>query len=168
MNFVKKLSLFILLFFSYVFPEQDQFKIQLLKSGCCYQETKISYHISDARIGYICAVKLPFSQYALHSLFIIPEFRNQGYGTKLLKYTCDYLQQKGAKKIFIQPGPFDLIQDHYENISDHNERAEKLQKLVNLYKRVGFKFTNKAISKIAWLICKIGNIDEDPKYLMNK
>jgi GNAT superfamily N-acetyltransferase len=165
MNFNKKISLTILLTCAITFPQHKDFKAELSK-GWFYNETKISYVVDNSKVGSIYAVHLPRSNYILHTFFIAPQCRNQGYGTELLIYALNYLKQKDANKIFIQAGPFEIINDQCQNIAKGNERNKKLQQLVNLYKKVGFKLAPVSISKIAWLIYKVGGIDEDSKYLM--
>jgi GNAT superfamily N-acetyltransferase len=119
-------------------------------------------------IGFISFTKVPLLKlYAIHSFYIYPPYRNRGHGKKLLVYTCDHVKKLGAQRIYIQPGPFEIVDGVCEKIVDETHRI-KIQKLITLYKNAGFTFVNRFISRCAAIIYPILGISENAQYLMVK
>jgi len=120
------------------------------------------YHEAE-KIGYLYYVKIPLVFYCIvYNFYITPTYRNKGYGTQLLAYTCDYLKSYGASKVYIQPGPFEP-EGLKRASSDYDI---KLQRLVALYKKNQFVLANKMLQSLAFLGYKCIGIDENYRYLM--
>ena len=58
------------------------------------------------------------SWYAIYSLYVYPQFRQQGYGTLLVKQICRILCKKKATYVYIQPGPFELQDEEAVGVGD--------------------------------------------------
>jgi GNAT superfamily N-acetyltransferase len=145
-----------------------RFEIRQLCSGLIENVTEIDCFLGDQKIGFICYTKILVAYfYVIHSFYIKPEDRNKGYGGKLLAYTCNHLRSLGAKKIYIQPGPFEEVNGVMHNIYDES-RASRIKRLIALYKRCRFQRVNKLISCGAQIVYKILGIDEDANYLLVK
>ncbi len=148
--------------------EKDYFTTQLITSGVITRKAEISYYIDKKKVGFVSYIKIPLCKYyIIYSFYIYPQYRHKGYGKKLFEYACNQLSSVGASRIYIQPGPFEIVNDCIENINDAS-RTEKLQKLIKLYKKFGFAFVNTSKSLFVSIIYKIIGIDENPKYLMVK
>ena len=147
---------------------QNSFKHQQIDSGLMHNKTKIKYYMGNEKIGYIFYTKIPLTPfYALHNLYIYPSHRNKGYGKQLLNYVCDHLKLRGAQKVFIQPGPFEIDQDGCIDTSLVS-RELKLRQLITFYKKSQFIFVNKGLSHFAHLLYTCMHIDENADYLMVK
>jgi GNAT superfamily N-acetyltransferase len=127
---------------------------------------KIVILVDETPVGFINYAQLnsSFGWYALYELFIHPEYRSNGYAKELIKHTCDTLVKSGARKIFIQPGPFEL--GDQGQIIEIEDRAERLKNLVRLYSGSGFAPASKWLRVIAVPMYKIAGIPENPDYLM--
>lgn len=159
---MKKIFLLLFLFFS-SFPSQENFLIA--KDGG-WAGGGINCQIDNDVVGHIEFMKASSSSYILHSFYVYPNYRGKGYGKKILLYMCNLLKERGARTIYIQPGPFEMTDDGQPSISDPDIFKVKLQRLVKLYKGVGFGFVNKLTSTCAAILYKIIGIDEDAFYLM--
>jgi len=139
-----------------------QFKHTIKYSAWLWQEVKISYTIDAQEIGFIYYIQLPFYCYILYDFYIFPNYRKKGYGTALLAYICNFLQQRGSHSIFVQPGPFELG----EKLPKNNHYYAKLGQLVSLYAQFGFERISHFSAQVASLFYWLLNIDENPHYLM--
>lgn len=160
------LHLFFLIFGYFPLVCQEKFHFKHSESNVIMHETIIESAIENKTIGFIYFVHFPFSIYVLHTFFIYPEWREKGYGTKLLAFATCYLKKLGARFIFIQPGPFDIKNGEFENIKNGKARDVKIKKLINLYTSVGFKKVNRFISTLSKFIYYCAKIEENPDHLM--
>lgn len=142
------------------------FKVEEQSSYGCVTDACINYEIDNTTVGFVSYTKVAGVVGVIHSLFIYPQFRNKGNATKLLDYTCNVLKEQGAYVMFIQPGPFDLTKQGFQNIAAGDERTIKLQKLVKLYTAVGFKPVHKCVAGCVRLAYYLGGLHEDARYLM--
>lgn len=165
MTRVLKLLLSLILLFSLPCFSQTSFKIDRLKSGIFNNRTKISLTIHGKTIGFASFTKIPFfSYYALHSLYVYPQYRNKGFGSKIMTYTENYLQSMKAQRIYIQPGPFEINRD----ISNNNSYNTKTKQLVKLYRKLGYKLCHRITQFFARVVYRCMGIDENADYLMVK
>jgi GNAT superfamily N-acetyltransferase len=121
---------------------------------------------NNIRIGTLTYAKLPFLKwYILYDFYVRKDFRNKGYGTLLMETVLKKLLLKGARKIFVQPGPFELT---YDNLNlDEQKKEERLNKLIKFYARNGFfVINNTVITKGLALLYKVFGIQEDPQFIM--
>ncbi len=166
------ISLFLILISlsSHLYTSSDNccFEHRQVSADSAQHEVQIKYFVNKQHVGSISFAKVPFiNAYALHSLYVYPEYRNKGYGTQLLNHACDYLKSIDAENIYIQPGPFEVDEDgHLDRSLD--SRESKLQRLVALYTKNQFHFTPKWATPIIWLLYKAMRIDENAEYLMVK
>jgi len=152
---------------SFAMERMEHFEIQLLDSGLMSNETRICLYDDAQEIGFISYMKVPFlNRYVIHTFFVYPDMRNRGYGTKLLSYTCDRLENSGASVIYIQPGPFEMIDGRLQDVQ--LSREVKIKKLVMLYHRCGFVSADKITQLCAYVLYQCMGIDEDSKYLLYK
>lgn len=98
----------------------------------------IRCRIENVTIGCIGCDKSSKDSYILHSLYVEPEYRHKGLGRELLLKAYWYLKEKGASKMYIQPGPFELQDEVIVPISDKQEYNDKMQKLIALFASIGF------------------------------
>lgn len=137
------------------------------ESHYLYKSCLVSYKLKKRTIGRIRILQLPMSIYVLYDFFVFPKFRNKGYGTKIITFALKYIKKTTCRaRILIQPGPFDMINGKLTAIQTGEERAKRLQLLLKLYQRVGFKTAPKAISGCMFVFYKLAGIDEDSNYLM--
>lgn len=169
---LKKHLILILFISNYLYlvcmEDNITFKTQIIESNCLSEDIKINLRNDNQTIGFVYYTSLLFKIYIVHSYFVFPKFRNQGYGKKLLSYALSVLKDEGARLIFIQPGPFEIKNNRFENLPRGSEREVSIKKLVKLYKSKGFNLAPKIISWGACPIYKLAGIDEDSQYLMIK
>ncbi len=158
--------LFFLCIFTLSFTQAPDFQHKVLKDMFYDTTTEITCYHHNKTVGYLQTTQLPFSMYVIHSFFVYPEYRNQGYGTKLLNYTCAHLHQRKARSLFIQPGPFEYSNDTFERITDPSERKAKMEQLIKLYTRAGFHTVSRPIASLVAIAYKCCGIPEDARYLM--
>ena len=103
--------------------------------------------------------------YVFYSLYIYTEHRNNGYGEFFLNHSCDYIKSLGAKKIYIQPGSFEIVDNRICKPDDETKKNND-KKLLRFYKRCGFKIAGKAARKIASMVYSLMKIDENADFLM--
>lgn len=124
---------------------------------------KIVLVIDEQKIGFVnyAQISSMVGWYALYELYVYPEYRNQGFAKQLLSHACETLFAHGAKKIFIQPGPFEF-DAHVEEM----EYAQRTQQLIKLYEEVGFVPASAWLRMLIMPYYKIAGISENPQYLM--
>lgn len=145
--------------------ETSYYKRVDLSSGLFSNEIQLQYFNDGYSIGFLSYTKVPvFSIYILHSLIVYPEFRNRGYGRKLLEYALFDLKKAGASRVYIQPGPFEISG---KELSE-SEHDQKIKSLVKFYASFGFEFVYKLTSIIMRIAYFFAGIDENPNYLMVK
>lgn len=150
---------------SYTFTDHS-FKKEIIDSGFFTNEVQIQYFVQSKNVGFVGYTKFPLVKfYVIHSLYIQPQHRNQGYGRNLLQHACQALQQLGATQIYIQPGPFEISESYMPNAE---AKHRNIQKLVRFYESEGFKLVNWFTSFMANILYKIIGIDENSSYLMVK
>lgn len=128
---------------------------------------KISFVLDNNEMGFLSYLKLPLVRwYILYDFYIEPKIRSQGYGKHLLEMTLGEVLNTGASKIFIQPGPFELVNNKFVALKA-NEHTMRMQRLIKLYGLYNFELVNsKYLSKILALVYSCFGIDEDPHFLM--
>ncbi len=162
-----RIPIFMALCCSFSLFSGERFEVHVLDSGTLSNETKVHLYDDMKEIGYLSYTKIPLlNRYIIHSFYIYPATRNRGYGKKLLVYACDRLKDRRAHMVYIQPGPFEMIDGHLQNVQVFRE--EKIKKLVSLYKGCGFAPVNSITQMFAYIFYTCIGIDEDPKYLLYK
>lgn len=142
------------------------FAHEIIDSGIFTNVTDISYSISQKEIGSISYTKMPLlNYYVIHSFYIKPEFRNHGHGHELILYLFNYLKAMGATRVYIQPGPFEMGPNFSFSQKAYEENT---QKLIKLYKSVGFDFVGKISSNLAYILYYFMSLKENSNYLMVK
>ena len=170
-NFLFTLGLFFLMSLPIrVLPYHDDYKhTNQSRSNWLLTESEITYYVAGERVGYINYIKVPLAPvYVLYSFYIYPLYRNKGLGKRLFAYVCDYLHGIGARRIYIQPGPFELDEGNEQIDITAPDRELKLKRLIRFYKNNDFVFVNKALSFFASFLYKCIGISENPQYLMVK
>lgn len=162
----KHLFLFTLFLFLGTTFCQERFEQKVISSEYFNNETEIRYYKDNTLIGFISYTKVPLLKfYAVHSFFIRPQYRNRGYGKRLLLYTCNHLKKIGAKRIYVQPGPFEITNGRARNITDETRDA-KIERLLKLYKYTDFTHVANITSACAYILYRMLGIDENPRCLM--
>lgn len=130
-------------------------------------DVTISLHTNKTCVGFVSYRKIPLtSWYALHSLYVYPEFRRKGHGTALIKHACASLKNLKATRVYIQPGPFEL--EHKQQLNTPLSYKKKIDELVRLYKKSAFEPAHSITSGIAALYYFLSGIPEQSRYLMVK
>lgn len=141
---------------------------QINRSNWLFEKTKVICHNNDSEAGEIWYAKIPFlSTYILYNFYVHPSQRKQGIGNALLEYVCNCLQKK-ASIIFIQPGPFEKENVLEKALSSETVRQERVEQLVSLYTRVGFKPAHWSLIYCCRALYYIIGLREDANYLMCK
>lgn len=96
-----------------------------------------------------------------------PDFRCRGYGGALVKHLCSF-EKNGGKRIYIQPGPFELTDNGLYKEIDISSYEVNIQKLIVFYKKFGFNPVSNISSLCAKVLYGIVCIDENANYLMVK
>ena len=143
-----------------------RFETTIKSSNLFYSDSRMTYIHEGIQVGFIHITQLPFGYSVIHSLYIHPHYRNQGYGKALGMQALDLLKKKGGNKIFVQPGPFELTKSERQTIENHQIYESRLQQLIIAYKRAGLTFSNSSISRLAAILYKILGINENAHYLM--
>jgi GNAT superfamily N-acetyltransferase len=149
-----------------LFSQSFSFSEQIINKNSFAEDVKIELAVDSELVGYLGYTRLPLSYYIIHSFYIYPQFRAQGYGKKLLVYGCDVLKNCKPRKIFIQPGPFELVDGQMIDINGEEEQIA-LAKLVRLYGSVGFEPVSTWTVGVAFMLYKVLWIDEYAEYLMS-
>ncbi len=167
MNNIKHFFFFLSFFWCNLYSHET-FQYTTVDSGALSNETQITCFEDNSKIGFVSYTKVPCSYfYVIHSFYVYPEYRCQGYGEKLLKQACEHVKALHASRIYIQPGPFEIINGYTKNIHGQ-DRKKRMQSLVKLYSKCDFTGVDLITMTLACLAYKIMNIDEDTDYLMVK
>lgn len=127
----------------------------------------VNLYNEDKRIGFVSYTKMPIVPfYIIHSLYVHPQYRGQGYGKKLLLYVCDVIKKQDARRAYIQPGPFEIVNGCTVDVGALYK--QKIQQFIELYKKCGFKSVSYPMTLLADMIYKIMDIQQDAQYLMVK
>lgn len=165
---MKIMVIILFLFLTAQIFSKDSFKTDFIGRGKRKKPFKITYFHDDVPVGFLFVYKIPCSgSYVFYSVYVYPEHRNNGYGQACLNNACDYMKGFGAKRVYIQPGPFEIV-DGRICFPDDETKKNNMEKLVRFYKRCGFKIAGKAIRKIAFIAYKVMKIDECSDFLMVK
>ena len=144
------------------------FQYETVDSGMLSNENKITLFDDTQKIGFVSYTKIPCSSFfVIHSLYVYPQHRNQGFGRKLLLHACDTLHDLDAYKIYIQPGPFEIIHGRGKNIVGL-DRQERIKKLCHLYQKCGFAPADFLTKRFAGLLYLMIKIDENSDHLRVK
>jgi GNAT superfamily N-acetyltransferase len=142
--------------------------IHIKKSHNYAHEINIGLYDDNKHIGCMSYTKpffLPI--YVIHSLYVYPQYRRKGYGRALLLYGLDVIEKQGAWLAYIQPGPFEMMDDN-EVKKDSTLYQQKIKDLIAFYKKCGFHSVGSVVSKIAGVFYRIIGIEENARYLMVK
>jgi GNAT superfamily N-acetyltransferase len=121
----------------------------------------------ETKLGFVYFRKIPLVPwYAIHSLYVHPQFRKQGYGTLLIKHACAALKALGTTRAYVQPGPFELEDE--KPVSVGTEYVPRMKSLVSFYQKLGFQKTSTTMSALARCFYFIARIHEDANFLMVK
>lgn len=125
--------------------------------------------LSDGKkIGFLCYVKLPLvNWYVLFNFFTIQNQRHKGYGRMVLNHVLELLKEAGATKIFIQPGPYEIVEGKQVVLIDATQRELRIAQLISYYETSKFRLIkNSFIEYLLNWIYKILAIPENPHFLM--
>lgn len=126
--------------------------------------TKAASYLYNEEIGHLYYERLPLSIFVIHTFFIKPIHRNKGHGTRLLEMACNEIKNKGARMIFIQPGPFEQVDQEFRAVT--RDKLKKIELLIKLYTKVGFKSAPRVLRYFAAYVYKLVGLQEDAHYLM--
>lgn len=131
-----------------------------------YNATTIFCRLGDTSQPIACCAysKIAPRWYALHTLYVHPNYRNQSIATALLAHTCQLLKHKGATAIFLQPGAFEVGNTQLSETTRHT----RLPLLLNLYAKAGFKPASWLMIRCALALYQALGIPEDAHFLMVK
>src|SRR5437879_3630524 len=102
------------------------------------QDIDIYMYENNQQIGFVSYRKIPLIPfYIIHNLYVYPQFRKKGYGKQLLQYVCSVVQQQGATRAYIQPGPFEIVNGRTKKDGDLYE--QNMQFLIQFYQKYGFQ-----------------------------
>lgn len=145
------------------------FKHEIVSTATFTNETRISCYAKHNLIGFISYTKIPLlPYYAIHSFYVYRHYRKQGYGEALLAYACKTIKHNGGKRIYIQPGPFEIQNNTLVAIDDPILCEQQLQNLLKFYQKRGFEYVYTCTALSAHLLYKLMGIDENAQYLMVK
>ena len=57
--------------------------------------------LRDRQIGFIAVEKADAALYYIERLAVLPKYRHQGYGQKLMQFAFEYIRANGGKKVSI-------------------------------------------------------------------
>ncbi len=126
-----------------------------------FQNIKVRYQVHKKIRGSGCFQEILPGTYIIYNFYIQPEDRNQGYGQDLLKYMCDQAQKRGASRIFVQPGPFEL-----DRVLLNQDKEELLEKLLVFYEKESFQRASGFLKSVAGAFYSLIKINEDAHYLL--
>jgi GNAT superfamily N-acetyltransferase len=131
-------------------------------------EVEITCHAHGEEVGVVFYSKIPLrKEYVVHTLYVHPQYREQGHGTAMLSYVSDHLKAIGAKCAYIQPGPFEMGV-RGEVLMTQEERAKRIQWLIAFYKKNQFTPFKKWLTPFMRVVYACMGIKEDPAHLMVK
>lgn len=162
----KHLFLFLLVILCSAQLDANTFSTQQVLNGIFVKEKKITLHNDSQKIGFITITTVFPGIHVLQSFYVYPAFRAKGYGKALLTHAIETARSYGGVRIYIQPGPFELESGAMKKMDDEKAEQEKIARLINLYRRVGFKPVATITRQLASLLYKLLHIDEDSGYLM--
>ena len=105
---------------------------ELFQSGGSYTH-HFAVHFDNDEVGLLLLDFGPLWKYLfLYSLYLVPERRSQGIGTKLMPLIEDIARENGCQEIILKPNPLGL------NPSNPLFPSRK-EKLIRFYRRCGYK-----------------------------
>jgi len=91
--------------------------------------------LNNKQAGFIALERADGRIYYIERLSVLPEFRNNGYGTELMNFAFDYVEKSGGERISIA-------------LMDNNTL------LKNWYRAYGFKVTEKKeFDHLPFIVC---------------
>jgi GNAT superfamily N-acetyltransferase len=128
---------------------------------------RLDVETDSSLIATLSYVKLPlFPWFVLFDFFVYPEYRNKGIGKMLFGYALQEITAKGAMRVYVQPGPCELI-GRVLTLCTGQERVERLKKLVSFYSAFNFRpATNTFIAHALCVMYRILGVHEDQDLLM--
>ena len=102
-------------------------------------QNQLAFIVSQQRVGVInyCSYRSNPTLAGLYHFYIDPEYRGRGHAKTLLRYTIDYLGNRGFKKVIVLPGPFEFKDGKAVDMTGE-QREQALKSLIKLYKWTGF------------------------------
>jgi GNAT superfamily N-acetyltransferase len=74
----------------------------------------------------------------LYSFYIEPEYRDKGYGSRLMQFTLDYLARHGYTSVLLIPGPQEMVNGQLTQLDEGPNRDQAMERLLKFYRRHGF------------------------------
>lgn len=131
-------------------------------------EMEITCQAHGQEVGIVCYSKIPLmKEYVVHTLYVHPQYREQGHGAAMLSYGSDHLKILGARALYIQPGPFELG-TRRELSMTQEERAKRIEWLIAFYKKNQFAPSQQWLTPFMRVVYACMGIKEDPAHLMVK
>jgi len=136
----------------------------------CVHGCQYAMSIGDQEIGKLNSIQIPILHWCvLYDFFIQPAYRGQGHGHFLFSHAVNQAEKSGASKIFVQPGPFELVAGKYTSVKGV-QRKIALNRLIRFYESHQFALMSgmklRCVSFFLGIVYRLANIDEDPCLLM--
>jgi len=125
----------------------------LVKNGSISSCFKISCYTDHEEVGSIHYRKIG-SYFSLYSLYVLPGHRGRGHGEALLNYADRVIAPQQPRSIFITVASFEYQDNEKIVYSSSVDGREKNARLMQLYRRHGFKKTSLPVACIFKLLAK--------------
>jgi GNAT superfamily N-acetyltransferase len=73
----------------------------------------------------------------LYSLYFKPEYRDKGYGSRLMRHVLGYLNKLGYRAVLLIPGPQEMVDGKLTEL-EGTARDQAMVRLLKFYKSHGF------------------------------
>lgn len=124
------------------------------------------YDHQAQKVGHIASYELPVARIVIiHSLYVPPLHRAQGYAQKMLSEVISHYKQQGYSTAYIQIGPYEKGQYLDEQSDEYHKRILKLQQL---YTKFGFQPAPWYEQSVAGLLYPILGIHASSEYLLKR
>ena len=171
---MRKIYFFVVFIVLIAHAVEQEYRVEVKSGSIAWLPSEtLELYITDADtkhcIGEVSAVCLSscLSWYVLYGFYIKNEYRNKGHGTWLGHYVLNKLIHKNhARKIYIQPGPFDANDRGMMHNLSGPEREERLRLLMEKYRQAGFNNVSSSFVYAVQLLYCILGIEEDAHYLL--
>lgn len=113
----------------------------------CYLEYTFTLKTDHKEIGNIKCICLN-RESTISSLYVKEQYRKNGYGSILLRFSMDYLIELGIKKFSLSVYPFEYCPDNAVEFLEKGtqEYTTRCSHLIKFYQTFGFRVENDTAS----------------------
>lgn len=137
--------------------------MKIEETSCLTKTYKFTYLADNGeKVASVEIDAFPLSVFVVHTLYTEPLYRNHGYAKSLHAFVCAQLKKEKARRVFIQPGPFE--HDRGIPVQEYDKR---MQMLISFYKKMDFTQASFPLRICACIVYPLLGIKEEAQHLMS-